>query len=204
MSSLKNAADEKDLHALIARTGYILWMLRDSLRQLGIDQTVADVAGSFPEVHDRLVHVVSLTGEASGAVLNSVELAQPQQGILSDGAARLSVRWDEWLNSPGGNTEARLLALDTRAWLAAVPLITGTTHQHLQSIMMAQGLLDLSGQILQRMMAVLSQVEQNLIGVLKDAIPEQERRTPTRSGSGETNPPVSQDDVDDLLAGLGL
>ncbi|MBK0018882.1 protein phosphatase CheZ [Kosakonia sp. S42] len=55
----------------------LLHKLRDNLYQLGLDKTIAEVAGSIPDAHDRLGYVVTLTRDAVGCVLNSVERRNP-------------------------------------------------------------------------------------------------------------------------------
>ncbi|MBK0019433.1 protein phosphatase CheZ [Kosakonia sp. S42] len=206
MSLPVHPGKKNDIHALILRTGYILRTLRDSLHQLGLDKTIAEVAGSIPDARARLGYVVTLTRDAADGVLNSVEQAQPGQALLAEGAASLSLRWDAWFESPGDNAQARALAMDTRDWLATVAPVAGATRQHLHAIMMAQGFQDLTGQIMQRMMVVLNGVEQQLVQVLRDNAPEKDctGRSATPVSVLTADKPASQDDVDDLLANLGL
>lgn len=205
MSVTTFSGRDDDVHAIIARTAAILRMLRNSLRALGFDQVIAEVAGTIPDARARLGYVVTLTTEAATGVLNSVELSQPCQARLEEEAGRLASRWNGWFSLPGGNTQALALATDTRSWLASVPLITGITRQQLHTIMMAQGFQDLTGQVVQRMMWVLDEVEQQLVQVLRDSAPISTERCPAPlSPALAGGRPASQDDVDDLLASLGL
>jgi chemotaxis protein CheZ len=87
-----------------------------------------------------------------------------------------------------------------------VPRVTGLTQQQLHAIMMSQGFQDLTGQIVQAMMAVLNQAEQQLIQVIRDNTGSHstaERTAPSKPSSAPETP-ASQDDVDDLLASLGM
>lgn len=94
----------------------------------------------------------------------------------------------------------------TRDWLDTVAPVAGATRQHLHAIMMAQGFQDLTGQIVQRMMGVLNEVEQQLIQVLRDNAPEEDHpgRSAPSASALTADKRASQDDVDDLLASLGL
>ena len=190
-----------DIRALTLRTGAILRYLRDSLQQLGLDKTIAEVAGSIPEARDRLGYVVNMTREAAEGVLTSVELTQPLQCGLADDAEKLTSRWNAWEENPQGVKASLKLATDTQDWLATIPFIAGSTRHQLHAIMMAQGFQDLTGQIVQRMVSVLNDVEGQLIKVLRDNTPDHISHL---SSSQTKDKAASQDDVDDLLASLGL
>lgn len=197
--------EKKEIRELTARTGSILRSLRDSLQQLGLDKTIADVAGSIPDARERLGYVVTLTREAANGVINSVEMAQPLQTLLSEQASQLMLRWEATSGNTVSDKLTLELAADTAAWLDRVPLSTALTNQQLHAIMMAQGFQDLTGQIVQRMMGVLNQVEQQLIQVLCERSAGtgiNERNAPSHLPSSEK--PANQDDVDDLLASLGI
>lgn len=206
MSLPDTHSEQQDIREITVRTGSILRTLRDSLQQLGLDKTIADVAGSIPDARERLSYVVTLTREAANGAINSVEMTQPMQTLLAEKAKHLSERWKAASSHQPAEGETRELAADTLAWLHDVPEITSLTRQQLHAIMMAQGFQDLTGQIVQKMMEVLNQAEQQLIQVLRDSS--------AGSGTGERNAPAhcssaaekaaSQDDVDDLLASLGI
>lgn len=197
---------DSDIRALTVRTGAILRTLRDSLQQLGLDKTIADVAGSIPDARDRLGYVVKLTREAADGVLNSVEMAQPVQSQLTEDAEKLTLRWNAWAASIRKDNYTRELAAETQAWLTSIPQVTYDTRQQLHAIMMAQGFQDITGQIVQRMVSVLNDVEQQLIQVLRDSSHGHVSTGNTSSASAQASQDKasSQDDVDDLLASLGL
>ena len=206
MSLPDNHSEQQQISEITARTGAILRTLHDSLQQLGLDKTIAEVAGSIPDARERLGYVVTLTREAADGVINSVEITQPMQTQLADHAEQLTQRWEANADRPFSDDQAQALAADTRAWLDDVPRITGLTQQQLHAIMMAQGFQDLTGQIVQRMMAVLNQCEQQLIQIIRDksaSAATSERAAPLQSPA-PSEQAASQDDVDDLLASLGI
>ncbi|WP_337014363.1 protein phosphatase CheZ [Pantoea sp. AS142] len=205
MSLPDTHSKQQEITEITARAGSILRTLRDSLQQLGLDKTIADVAGSIPNARERLGYVVTLTREAANDVINSVEVTQPLQTELADKAGTLTQRWNATSVKLLDEGQAHALATDTVAWLDEVPHITSLTQQQLHAIMMAQGFQDLTGQIVQAMMAVLNQAEQQLIQVLRDSTVSSgigERTVTSQPSSSEK--PASQDDVDDLLASLGI
>lgn len=48
-------ADEHSAGDIIARIGSLTRMLRDSLRELGLDQAIAEAAEAIPDARDRLL-----------------------------------------------------------------------------------------------------------------------------------------------------
>lgn len=206
MSLPDTHSGQQEIREITVRTGSILRTLRDSLQQLGLDKTIADVAGSIPDARERLGYVVTLTREAANGVINSVEMTQPMQTLLAEKAGGLTQRWDATNAQRLDEGQTRELAADTLAWLDDVPRITELTRQQLHAIMMAQGFQDLTGQIVQRMMAVLNQVEKQLIQVLRDSAAgpgHRETAAPPQAPCAAEQA-ASQDDVDDLLASLGI
>ena len=198
-------ADEHSAGDIIARIGSLTRMLRDSLRELGLDQAIAEAAEAIPDARDRLYYVVQMTAQAAERALNSVEASQPHQDQMEKSAKALTQRWDDWFADPIDLADARELVTDTRQFLADVPAHTSFTNAQLLEIMMAQDF--------KRMMDVIQEIERQLLMVLLENIPEQESR-PKRENQSLLNGPqvdtskagvvASQDQVDDLLDSLGF
>lgn len=205
-------ADEHSAGDIIARIGSLTRMLRDSLRELGLDRHCRS-RGSYPDARDRLYYVVQMTAQAAERALNSVEASQPHQDQMEKSAKALTQRWDDWFADPIDLADARELVTDTRQFLADVPAHTSFTNAQLLEIMMAQDFQDLTGQVIKRMMDVIQEIERQLLMVLLENIPEQESR-PKRENQSLLNGPqvdtskagvvASQDQVDDLLDSLGF
>lgn len=205
--------DEQSAADIIARIGSLTRMLRDSLRELGLDQAIAEAAEAIPDARDRLDYVVQMTAQAAERALNCVELSQPHQNQLEDQAKGLTTRWDAWFEKPIELADARELVADTRQYLAEVPHHTRFTHSQLLEIMMAQDFQDLTGQVIKRMMDVIQEIERQLLMVLLENIPEpaprQKRENETllngpQMDTSKTGVVASQDQVDDLLDSLGF
>lgn len=198
---------------IIVRIGSLTRMLRDSLRELGLDQAIAEAAEAIPDARDRLDYVVQMTTQAAERALNCVEASQPHQNQLESEAKDLSTRWDAWFENPIELSEARELVTDTRQYLAQVPEHTSFTNTQLLEIMMAQDFQDLTGQVIKRMMDVIQEIERQLLMVLLENIPEPITK-PKRENENLLNGPqtntnatgvlATQDQVDDLLDSLGF
>ena len=205
--------DEHSAAEIIARIGSLTRLLRDSLRELGLDKAIAEAAEAIPDARDRLDYVVQMTAQAAERALNGVEQSQPHQAALEKGAESLSGRWDAWFDNPIALEDARELVTDTRRYLGDVPMHTGATSAQLLEIMMAQDFQDLTGQVIKRMMDVIQEIERQLLMVLLENMPEPAPREPRPAGSLLNGPQVdtskagvvaSQDQVDDLLDSLGF
>ena len=203
---------------LVNRIGHLTRLLRESMRELGLDQEIAKAAQAIPDARERLHYVAAMTERAAERALNAIDVAQP---ILQDQMARqakqLNGRWDEWFANPVELEHARALVLDTRSYLQEVPKQAAAINEQLMEIMMAQDFQDLTGQVIKKMMEVVQQMEKQLLQVLIDNTPLEKRHdvVANTSDSGLLNgPQVSvvtssdavsdQEQVDDLLASMGF
>ncbi|OZI22331.1 protein phosphatase CheZ [Bordetella genomosp. 7] len=203
-----SSADPNDL---IHRIASLTRMLRDSMRELGLDQAIKDAAQAIPDARDRLRYVAQMTEQAATRVLNATDAAGPLQDNLSRTASQLDARWQQWFDQPLELPEARELVKDTRAFLGGVPALAQQTQGHLMEIVMAQDFQDLTGQVIMRMMDVVGAIERELLQVLLDNVPQERREEaqsllngPQVNPAGKADVVTSQDQVDDLLASLGF
>ena len=213
MSDLPKPTEEVSAQDIIARIGSLTRMLRDSLRELGLDQAIAEAAEAIPDARDRLDYVVQMTAQAADRALNCVEAAQPHQDKMEASANQLKGRWDDWFENPIELADARELVSDTREVLTAVPEHTAFTNKQLLEIMMAQDFQDLTGQVIKRMMDVIQEIERQLLMVLLENMPEVSAEQRKQSNSLLNGPQIhtdapgvvaNQDQVDDLLDSLGF
>lgn len=227
--SMENRPEDPQANGdeLVQRIGHLTRMLRDSMRELGLDKEIERAAEAIPDARDRLSYVAVMTEQAAERALNAIDRAQPMQDRLSEQAQQLDARWAEWFAEPKELDEARELVQDTRSYLGEVPDLTQATGKELLEIMMAQDFQDLTGQVIKKMMEVIREIEHQLVQVLIDSVPQGEaredmqrraddrRESDTRRRQDEllNGPQVKpegddivadQDQVDDLLDQLGF
>lgn len=202
---------ENDPGELIHRIASLTRMLRESMRELGLDQAIKDAAQAIPDARDRLRYVAQMTESAAHRVLNAIDQTQPIQDSLAKSAKGLDERWSGWFENPLELPQARELVKDTRAFLQDVPKQTQLTQSKLMEIMMAQDFQDLTGQVIMKMMDVVGAIERELLQVLIDNVPTERRdeansllNGPQVSPEGKADVVTGQDQVDDLLASLGF
>lgn len=218
--------DDQSGEDIVQRIGHLVRLLRNSMKELGLDKEVERAAEAIPDARDRLSYIAVMTEQAAERALNAIDRAQPLQDKIASGAKALDARWQAWFENPMELDQAKELVTETRAFLTAAPDLTDKTNKELLEIMMAQDFQDLTGQVIKRMMEVIREMEFQLLQVLLDSVsedderPDLQRRTEDikQSQSRKTSsllngPPVTdsepdvvadQDQVDDLLAELGF
>lgn len=196
---------------LILKIAQLTRMLRESMRELGLDHAIKEAAEAIPDARDRLDYVARMTEQAANRVLNAAEQIQPLQEQMQSTARSLDARWQDWFDHPVELDQARELVDDTRALLKDIPQKTQSAQNSLMEIIMAQDFQDLTGQVIMRMLGVIGAIETELVQVLIDNVPLEKREdTQTLLNGPQVNPDgkvdvvTSQDQVDDLLASLGL
>ncbi|GAB3630457.1 protein phosphatase CheZ [Pandoraea terrae] len=197
---------------MLMRVGQLTRMLRDNLRELGLDKQLEHAAEAIPDARDRLNYVATLTEQAAVRALTAIELAKPIQDRLESQANALDTRWASWFAEPLAVDEARKLVTETRGFLRAVPDDTRATNAHLMEIMMAQDFQDLTGQVIKKVMDVVYEIEQHLLQVLLENLPPEKRKEakdslmngPQIHKDGRADVVADQGQVDDLLASLGF
>ncbi|HDZ47744.1 hypothetical protein LCGC14_0107590 [marine sediment metagenome] len=210
----QGSADE-----MVHRIGHLTRLLRDSMKELGLDQQISMAAQAMPDANDRLNYVASMTEQAAERALNAVERAQPVQDSLEDAGTALNKRWQAaaaQLAAVEGDTK---LIEDTQHFLSdTLPAATSATQKELLEIMMAQDFQDLTGQVIKKMIEVIKLIEEQLVQVLVDSVPnvtdgvkiEDNRdehaklRNGPQVGQQKAEAVSGQDQVDDLLDELGF
>ena len=206
-----DAATEESGPDLIHRIASLTRMLRESMRELGLDQAIKDAAHAIPDARDRLHYVARMTEQAANRVLTAAEETQPLQDSMQRDAKALDARWQSWFDHPVELDQARELVDDTRTLLKEIPEKTQVSQNHLLDIIMAQDFQDLTGQVIMKMLVVVSAIETELVQVLVDSVPQERREEaaslmngPEISPQGKVDVVTSQDQVDDLLSSLGF
>ena len=194
------------------RIGHITRQLHDTLRELGYDRSLQEAAKAIPDARQRLAYIAQLTEKAASRVLNATDLAKPIQDDLQARATALNGRWDRLYGGDLSVSEFKALAGDTRSFLDRVPQQTAATSAQLMEIMMAQDFQDLTGQVIKKIVDLAQSLEQQLLQVLIEAMPEDKKAEapggllngPVVRAEGRTDVVSSQEQVDDLLESLGF
>lgn len=225
-----NHARDETLYFEVGRlTRALHTALRDFHLEIGLHSTV-EVKHELSEMADarsRLNYVISMTENAANQTMDRVDEASPMLQHLIDESGAIQQAWQS-LQSQTPAQDAATVALNERIQQLLTRVIGDgqAIHGRLTDILMAQGYQDLSGQVIKRVIELVSDVEQNLVRLVKLASNVEEvagikhansdrvsERDDTRKLQAE-GPQINQqdnqdvmsgqDDVDDLLSSLGF
>ncbi|WP_205569974.1 protein phosphatase CheZ [Ralstonia solanacearum] len=207
----KAAADAEAKPDMLQRIGHLTRMLRESMRELGLDKGIERAASAIPDARDRLSYVANMTEQAAMRVLNATDAARPVQDTLEGEAEELVRRWQAWMDRQLSDEAIRNLVGETRGFLRNVPQKTRGTNLQLMEILMAQDFQDLTGQVIKKVLDLIQFIETELISILVDNVPGHlsVEVAPTLLNGPQVNPDhpdvvASQEQVDDLLESLGF
>jgi chemotaxis protein CheZ len=185
--------------------GLITRQLHDTLNQLGVMPKLQQAANGLPDARSRLSYIAQKTGDAANKVLNSVDMAKAEHHSISAQTRRMAA----------AIVADPVKAVATGAVMNFVNDVEASTERidaHLTDIMMAQDFHDLTGQVVAKVVALASDLEDSLVKLLVQAAPaEQAQRVessilngPVVNPEGRTDVVADQSEVDDLLATLGF
>jgi chemotaxis protein CheZ len=178
---------------LLEQVEEIAQNLHDTLESFGADSRILQhTKHGLPDATERLEYVIQTTEEASNKTLS---------------AAENTVALLETMESKASDNEMK-------EWIAQA-------QAQVTEIMMAQSFQDLTGQVLNRVIMLVTSLEQSLVelieksGIEFDSIPDvttdEQRKAEEMKGVGpnvtknsQQNVAQSQDEVDDLLGDLGI
>jgi len=207
---------------LFQELGKMTRQLHDSLTSFALDSRMQSMAESdIPDAKARLNHVINMTEESANRTLSAVEGTLPIAEQLQDQANILHEKWDRFRNKDMNVEEFRGMSQEIGDFLDVTVTHASQIHGNLSEVMMAQGFQDLTGHISRRVIAFVTEVEDNLVELIRlsgDAeagmqnAGDAEKTEDVMQGIGPQVPGVSddggsvsgQDEVDDLLSSLGF
>jgi chemotaxis protein CheZ len=212
-------AEPGELHYKI---GVLTRQLHDSLNELGLADRLRGSMDELPDAQSRLSYIARLTGEAAEKVLNRVEQAKAQQAYIAEETRRMVAAL---IKDP----VAAVAKGDIMNFLTDMEDVTQKADEHLTEIMMAQDFHDLTGQVISRVVALASNLEDQLVQMLIQTAPPggvppavvasvtaapaalagaavatESLAGPVVEGTRTAEVVTSQSQVDDLLASLGF
>ena len=201
MSDLSEGRDALDqLDERVRRLGA-------TLAELGWDTALHQLADEIPDARDRLAYVGKMTEDAANKVLNMVDAAQPVCQSAASDAEALAHRLATLAEHPElGVGEARAaLAEAVEALRHQGGVVLGQSGV-LTDIMMAQDFQDLSGQVIKKVVGIISHTEQQVRMLLAQTEGRGIEAPAAARLEGPQVPEkaVAQEDVDDLLASMGF
>lgn len=192
---------------MFEKLGSIVRQLHDSLKELGYDRSLSEIAGEISDSKSRLEYIASLTEQAANKVLNAIDESMPEQDRLVTSAKDIEARWALMLDGKMSLDEFKLLAGDSKTFASFVINTSEAEKARLMDIMMAQDFQDITGQIIKKVVGISQKLEQELAQLLRDNAPQflhKEKAVDLMAGPAVPANAMGQDDVDNLLADLGF
>lgn len=190
------------------RLGRITRQLHEAMTELGLEQGLIAVAQEIPDARDRLSHVGQMTELAANKVLNLIDLAQPQCRAFKSKSDSMAQAIVELRNKPVACDKGiNDLMLTFGEFSKQASLFSDEQNSVLGEIMMTQDFQDLSGQVIKKVIDIISLTEQQLLSLLMNCAPEHlaaNRPKAELAGPQVPDKALKQNDVDDLLASLGF
>ncbi len=190
-----------------------------------IDREPPIIEGS--EIRDashRLNYVIDLTQKAAEKTMDMVEESAPIAMELGLEASALRDEWGRLKRREMTASEFRELYGRIDSFLEQMTAGSDRLNQNLQHIILEQGFQDLTGQVLKRVISLISEVESDLVSLVRIAGQVEEitgiaqeiddsGKLKSRKKDATEGPQInkdrkdivtSQDEVDDLLSSLGF
>ena len=185
--------------------GTITRLLHDTMQQLGVMPKLQIATDGLPDARSRLSYIATKTADAANKVLNTVDAAKNEHRQISDATRAMA---------------ALIVADPVKAvasgavmnFVQEVETSTKRIDDHLTDIMMAQDFHDLTGQVVAKVVTLANDLEDSLVKLLIQVVPEGVREQvdpsvlngPVVNPEGRTDVVTDQGEVDDLLASLGF
>ena len=204
IASMK-AADLAVSPEVFQQLGTITRLLHDTMQQLGVMPKLQTATEGLPDARSRLTYIATKTAEAANKVLNTVDAAKIEHRQISEATRAMA---------------AMIVADPVKAvasgavmnFVNEVETSTKRIDDHLTDIMMAQDFHDLTGQVVAKVVTLANDLEDSLVKLLIQVVPEGVREQidpsvlngPVVNPEGRTDVVSDQGEVDDLLASLGF
>jgi chemotaxis protein CheZ len=204
IASMK-AADLAVSPEVFQQLGTITRLLHDTMQQLGVMPKLQIATDGLPDARSRLSYIATKTADAANKVLNTVDAAKNEHRQISESTRAMA---------------ALIVADPVKAvasgavmnFVQEVETSTKRIDDHLTDIMMAQDFHDLTGQVVAKVVTLANDLEDSLVKLLIQVVPEGVREQvdpsvlngPVVNPEGRTDVVSDQSEVDDLLASLGF
>ena len=204
--------------SLFHELGKLTRELHETINSFHLDARIADLTQKdIPDAKERLNYVITMTEQAANRTLDAVEQSLPLSTQLQERAAGLRAPWQQARAAANGALNG--VGEQIYAFIDEVENDAVVLQRNLSDALMAQDYQDLTGQIIRRVITLVHDVEQNLVGLVRLSGQRMSGAAPApspllRASAVLEGPRVptldkadslkGQDDVDDLLSSLGF
>jgi chemotaxis protein CheZ len=205
LAALRPAGDLVVSPEVFQQIGTITRLLHDTMQQLGVMPKLQIAASGLPDARSRLDYIATKTAAAADRVLTSVDHAKAEHAHIGEATRAI----------------AKMIVADPVKAVASgavmnfvhdVEQSTARIDAHLTDIMLAQDFHDLTGQVVAKVVALASDLEDSRVKLLVQVVPPEQRvkvdpsvlNGPVVDAEGRPDVVADQGEVDELLASLGF
>ncbi len=191
--------------------------LHNTLSGFRVDSRIEDLAEQgIPDAKERLNFVIQMTDQAAHKTLTAVEESIPVCDEMVKSTEDISEKWKKFTSRDMSADQFREMAREISIYLESSSGKTTILRESLNDIMMAQEFQDLSGQTIRRVINLVQEMEESLIGIIRissrHSNDESDKTNknqaglqgPQMPGKEDEDAMKNQDEVDDLLSSLGF
>ena len=199
--------------------------LHEAIKNLKAGDELSEQTGMV-QASDKLSYVMEMTDKAANKTMYLVEEGMPLNSEIQGGAEELHEEWQKFLRKELAPDDFRILSKKIDKYLLKTQMSSKKISSNLSDILMAQDFQDLTGQVINRVTKLVTEVESRLVDLVAMAgevdritgithtepssndIPQDGSENVTAEGP-QTDTSLDgvvggQDDVDDLLSSLGF
>lgn len=229
-SLIKDINSSRD-ETLYLEVGRLTRGLHNAIRDFHLDvglEGKAKVKNEIEEMSEstnRLNYVIELTEGAANTTMDMVEASLPVVDGLTDNVNELKADWEMFRQLGTEDPDVELMYKRVDTMLARTMTDSSDLHDNLNEILMAQGYQDLTGQVIKRVISLVSEVESSLVRLVKlasnveavaglsaqlkeggpvDEVVENITAEGPQMKDSKNDVVSGQDDVDALLSSLGF
>lgn len=189
----------------VEKIGRATARLHRLLKELGHTRNLEQSAATMPDARDRLGFIDKAMHEASEKTISAVETSLPLTDRNRAACSSLAMRLSDAVFC-----EHQTLIEEAVSVFGEIAAGEEIVHHNLMQIMEAQEFRDVAGQMVNKIVAAAMEIENILLDILKEYAPD--AKDSLISTEGLTAGPDlkseesvnGQDEVDDLLASLGI
>jgi chemotaxis protein CheZ len=214
LAALSGMRESKIFHEL----GKLTRTLHEAITHFPVDPRLTRLSEKdMPDARERLRYVVTKTEESANRTLKAVEDSIPLAKHLSQRATEHQQQWERFLRREMDVQEFRTLTHSLREFLGGIIADSSSLSSNLSEVLMAQEYQDITGQVIQRVIRVVQDVEDGLVEMVRVVGSRAQPASPAGAQPATTSrlegPQIdpkkadvmaNQDDVDALLSSLGF
>lgn len=219
--------------ALFNEMGRLTRTLHEAITNFNVDSDTHDHSelerlSEVSDATDRLSYVLSLTEKAANKTMDLVDESMPVASKIKEDARLLHDQWERLGNRAMSAEEFRQLYKEMGEFLHSLADNTDGLYNNLSEIMVAQDYQDLTGQVIQKVVSLVRDIEKSLVILVRmasnvdsmtghrhepkvsDIAEPDTTKNKSHAGHGpqidtsQADVVANQDDVDDLLSSLGF